>query len=198
MGFVLQIIILFGLILVSPIILFSLILVKLEDGSPTIFIQERLGVNKTIFKLYKVRTMYLNAPSLGTHQVDNSHHLKVAKVLRKFKFDELPQLINVIKGDLTLVGPRPGLPNQKELLEYRKKLNIFEHKPGITGLGQVLGYDMSNPKLLAMIDELYFKNKTFKLDVKIFFATFLSLYKKKLRLQFRNEINEIMKKINYV
>jgi len=187
-----------GFILTLPLIIFALILVWYEDGHPVIFVQKRLGMNKKKFNIYKIRTMDKSTPNLGTHQVEITHQLKFGSIIRRLKIDELPQLINYIKGDILLVGPRPGLPNQKELEIYREKYGVFMVKPGITGLSQVLGYDMSNPKLLAMIDSLYIKQRTTKLDITIFFATFLHPFKKKLYEKYRNNIQEFKDKLNYV
>ena len=111
--------------------------------------------------------------------------LKNGKWIRKLKLDEFPQLINVLIGDLNLVGPRPGLKNQDELLKSRSKKNIFSTKPGITGLAQILGYDMSDPKLLAEIDALYIKNQTVRLDTIILFGTFFNFPRKYLATQFK-------------
>lgn len=193
MNIILKPLVLIGLILILPIICVSLLLVWLEDGSPMIFVQERLGLNKNKFKIFKIRTMYKSAPNLGTHEVANTYYLRIGSIIRKIKIDELPQLVNYLKGELELVGPRPGLPTQIKLKEYRDAYNIFDVKPGITGLAQVLGYDMSNPRVLAMIDSLYIKNRSIQLDVKIFFATFFKSYRTALCLSFESEINQIIK-----
>tara|TARA_A100001388_G_scaffold253435_1_gene216523 strand:+ start:4222 stop:4818 length:597 start_codon:yes stop_codon:yes gene_type:complete len=198
MGYVLKIFFLFGFIFLLPLLIFVSIVVWLEDGLPAMFVQERLGLNKKKFYLYKIRTMFKSTPNLGTHEIDSFHHLKSGSVLRKLKIDELPQLINYIKGDINLIGPRPGLPNQKRLSKYREKYNIYDFKPGITGLAQVLSYDMSNPKLLAMIDNLYIENKNTKLDITIFFATFFNIFKKKLNRRFAQNIEEFKENIRHV
>ena len=198
MNILLKIFFIFGFTLTFPIIIFALILVWCEDGYPVIFVQERLGINKKKFNIYKIRTMDKSAPNLGTHQVEITHQLKFGSIIRRLKIDELPQLINYINGDILLVGPRPGLPNQEKLKIYREKYGVFKVKPGITGLSQVLGYDMSNPKLLAMIDSLYIKQRTNKLDIIIFFATFLHPFKKKLYEKYRNNIKEFKDKLDYV
>lgn len=196
MNIILKPLVLIGLILISPIIFISLFLVWLEDGSPVIFVQERLGLSKNKFKILKIRTMYKSAPNLGTHEVANAYYLNIGSIIRKIKIDELPQLVNYLKGELELIGPRPGLPSQVKLKEYRDAYNIFNIKPGITGLAQVLGYDMSNPRALAMIDSLYIKNRSMQLDVKIFFATFFNSYRAALYLNFENEIKQIIEKDN--
>lgn len=155
---------------------------------PVVFIQKRYGKKMKVFNLIKIRTMHKTAPNLGTHEVENSYYLKFGSILRKFKIDELPQLLNVVKGDLDLIGPRPGLPNQLELRKARKEYNIFSVNPGITGLSQVLGFDMSNPKTLAKLDSIYISNKNFKLDILIFLATFSSIFRKNLERRFSDEI----------
>ncbi|MDB4244530.1 sugar transferase [Gammaproteobacteria bacterium] len=182
------------LIAISPLIFISILFVLIEDGFPAIFVQERLGKNLKIFKIYKIRTMYQDTPNLGSHEVSASNYLKIGSILRKLKIDELPQVINFINGDINLIGPRPGLPSQIKLKEFRLKNGIFNTTPGITGLGQVLGYDMSNPEQLALIDALYIQNKSVKIDLMIFIATFLNLYKIKLSTIFIEEINRIKSK----
>ena len=194
----LKIIVIFAFILIIPIIIISLIAVWFEDGYPVIFIQKRIGKNKKHFNLYKIRTMYKSAPNDGTHHVEKTHHLKFGAILRKLKIDELPQLINYLKGDILLIGPRPGLPNQKDLEAYRDVYNVFDIKPGITGLAQVLGYDMSNPELLALIDNLYIKERTIKLDIMIFFATFFSKIKMKLNKKYSCSIKQFIDDLNHV
>lgn len=191
-SFILKFIFLILFITILPIILISCLLVLIEDGSPVFFSQKRLGKNKKIFKIYKIRTMLNNTPNIGTHEITSSNYLKIGILLRKIKFDELPQVINFIKGDLEIVGPRPGLPSQKELTSERDKKFIFDIKPGITGLSQVLGYDMSNPLMLAKIDELYLKKRTIILDIIIFLATFLKFFKKKLLNKFEKDIKIII------
>lgn len=188
MNIFIKIFVAIGLLILSPIILISIFIILFEDGYPVFFIQERYGKNMKVFKLIKIRTMYKSAPNLGTHEVANNYHLKFGSILRRFKIDELPQLLNVIKGDLVLVGPRPSLPIQTELREVRKEYNIFSVYPGVTGLSQVLGYDMSNPKLLAKLDGIYVLNKNTKLDLMIFFATFSTIYRHKLEVQFKDEL----------
>ena len=192
-NFLLKILAAFGLLLLIPVIVFSLLLVLIEDGFPLFFIQDRLGFDKKVFKIYKIRTMYNDTPSIATHDVSDSHYLKTGHILRKLKIDELPQVINFIKGDINLIGPRPGLPNQNELTRCRNKNNIFGIVPGISGLAQVLGYDMSNPSLLSKIDRLYIERKSVKLDLIIFIATFYKPYRKKLAVIFKNEILKYLK-----
>lgn len=174
-------IICFGvLVLMLPIMAFASLLIFFEDGLPIFFKQERLGKDKKIFTIYKIRTMKNDAPQLGTHAVSMSFLLKIGKLIRKIKLDEFPQLINVIIGDINLVGPRPGLVTQKMLLSEREKKNIFEINPGITGLAQILGYDMSNPKKLSEVDLIYMKNKSKYVDLIILLGTFFSKYRNQI------------------
>jgi lipopolysaccharide/colanic/teichoic acid biosynthesis glycosyltransferase len=123
----------------------------IETGSP-IFRQERLGKNKKAFILIKFRTMTINTESVASHLACSSSITKIGKFLRKTKLDELPQLWNVLKGEMSLVGPRPGLFNQVELTKARENAGVYVVRPGITGLAQVNGIDMSEPSLLANKD----------------------------------------------
>ena len=168
------------LMLMLPIMVFASLLIFVEDGLPIFFRQERLGKNKKIFTIYKIRTMKNDAPQLGTHAVSKNFLLKIGKFIRKIKLDEFPQLINVIIGDINLVGPRPGLVTQEILSSERDKKNIFNMKPGITGLAQILGYDMSNPKKLSEIDMIYMKKKSKYVDFMILLGTFFSKYRNQI------------------
>jgi lipopolysaccharide/colanic/teichoic acid biosynthesis glycosyltransferase len=155
----------FGLLFLSPIILLLLIIGLFDTGSP-LFRQERVGVNQKPFNLLKFRSMHLNTQAVATHLVQVSAITKWGSFLRKSKLDELPQLFNVLMGDMSFVGPRPNLFNQLELIEERAKRGVYLRRPGITGLAQIHKIDMSTPQLLAetdakMIQELntlsYFK-----------------------------------------
>ncbi|MDC3379813.1 sugar transferase [Gammaproteobacteria bacterium] len=169
-----------GFILILPFLFLAALGLLLEDGLPVLFVQDRIGQNKKIFKIIKIRTLKISTPQTGTHELKPMHRLKVGVIIRKIKLDEFPQLLNVIKGDINLVGPRPGLPNQELLLEFRSGREVFNIKPGITGLAQVMGYDMSNPKKLSEVDELYVRNKSLKIDTLILLATFINLPKRYL------------------
>ena len=151
-----------GLVVASPLLISATAIGYLDTGSP-LFIQERVGKDQKPFKLIKFRTMKVSTESVASHLVDNTSITKLGKVLRKTKLDELPQLINVLKGEMSLVGPRPNLFNQKELIAARDKMGVYEVLPGITGLAQLSGIDMSTPERLAkkdkeMIDNLNLKN----------------------------------------
>tara|TARA_B110000008_G_scaffold182043_1_gene181065 strand:- start:38 stop:613 length:576 start_codon:yes stop_codon:yes gene_type:complete len=162
-----------GLIIISPFLFFAALMIIIEDGMPVFFIQERIGKNNIIFKIIKIRTLKTDAPNTGTHQLDKKYQLICGKFFRKIKLDEFPQLINVLMGDINLIGPRPGLTSQKELTKFRSANGVYEIKPGITGLSQVLGYDMSDPLKLAEIDKLYIENKSIYMDCLILLGTFV-------------------------
>lgn len=152
----------FGLLFLWPILLIVTIIGLFDTGSP-IFVQERVGRNKKPFKLVKFRTMAVDTQSVASHLASTSSITKFGAFLRKTKIDELPQLINVLKGEMSLVGPRPNLFNQEELIKERDVLGVYDVLPGITGLAQVQNIDMSTPALLArtdreMMDTLTIKN----------------------------------------
>lgn len=140
-----------GLIILSPIIILLFIFGLLDTGSP-FFQQERVGKNKFPFKLVKFRTMNVDTASVATHLANASSVTKYGNFLRKTKLDELPQLWNVLKGDMSLVGPRPNLLSQKELIAERDIRGVYKVRPGITGLAQINTIDMSTPILLAELD----------------------------------------------
>lgn len=141
----------FGLLILSPILIVLIVIGYFDTGSP-FFVQERVGKNKTPFKLVKFRSMFVNTKSVATHLASSSSVTRHGKFLRASKLDELPQLWNVLIGDMSLVGPRPNLVNQAELIQERDSLGVYSLKPGITGLAQINKIDMSTPKELARID----------------------------------------------
>lgn len=138
-------------VLLLPIMLVIALVVWLEIGSP-IFRQPRVGRHRRPFTLYKFRTMRPGTPSVATHLVDSGSITPVGRWLRYWKLDELPQLWNVLKGDMSLVGPRPCLPEQTALIAERERRGVFSARPGITGLAQLSGIDMSEPERLAETD----------------------------------------------
>lgn len=160
----------FGLLFLSPILIILYIIGLFDTGSP-IFKQERVGKNKQPFTLYKFRTMNVNAKSVATHLADGSQITKFGAFLRKSKLDELPQLFNVLFGDMSLVGPRPNLFNQIELIEERDKRGVYNVVPGITGLAQVNEIDMSTPEKLAIKDAEMIKSLNIADYFKYIFAT---------------------------
>ena len=148
------------------------------DNSFPIFVQKRVGLNLKNFTLLKFRTMKMGTLSAGTHLIDSSNITRFGHFLRKFKLDELPQLFNVFMGHMSLVGPRPCLPNQKRLIIERKKREIYKVKPGITGLAQVSGINMSRPVLLAKTDLKMIKQMNLFYYFYYIFITILLIFRK--------------------
>lgn len=161
---------LFGLLCLCPILLVLVIVGYFDTGSP-IFLQTRVGRYKKPFTLIKFRTMSVETVSVATHEVDKANITKLGHFLRKTKLDELPQLINVVKGEMSLVGPRPGLFEQTDLITEREKLNVYNMRPGITGLAQINEIDMSTPALLAKWDNKMIQTITIKDYFYYIFAT---------------------------
>lgn len=151
----------FGLLFLWPVLLTVTIVGLFDTGSP-VFIQTRVGRNKKPFKLIKFRTMSVKTKSVASHLASNASITKLGAFLRKTKIDELPQLINVVKGEMSLVGPRPNLFNQEELIKERDALGVYDVLPGITGLAQVQNIDMSTPALLAKTDKQMIDSLTVK------------------------------------
>ena len=148
---------LIGLIFLLPLLTFIFFIGLIDNGSP-IFIQRRVGQNLQSFLLIKFRTMPVGVRSVGTHLVKNIKLSSFGSFLRKTKIDETLQLINVLIGDMSLVGPRPCLYNQRKLISERKKRGVFKVRPGITGLAQINGIDMKTPTLLSKTDQKMIKN----------------------------------------
>lgn len=162
---------LLGIAICAPLLLVLVVLIRKGSNGPAIFAQTRVGFQEKPFVCYKLRSMYLNTGDKPTHEVGASNVTPIGAFLRRAKLDELPQLLNVIKGELSLVGPRPCLPSQTELIEARRREGVFEAVPGITGLAQIMGVDMSNPLKLALVDKDYVKTQSFLGDLRIMLAT---------------------------
>jgi O-antigen biosynthesis protein WbqP len=152
---------LFGLLAALPILLIVTVIGYFDTRSP-IFIQQRMGKNKRPFKLIKFRTMSIDTKSVASHLASTASITKLGGFLRKTKIDELPQLINVLKGEMSLIGPRPNLFNQEQLINERDSRGVYDVLPGITGLAQVNNIDMSTPKLLAETDQRMIETLTLK------------------------------------
>jgi lipopolysaccharide/colanic/teichoic acid biosynthesis glycosyltransferase len=161
-------VILFG----SPLILTIFVIGYFDNKSP-LFFQQRVGKSLSSFTLVKFRTMSPGTQSVGTHLVDTASVTKLGHLLRKTKLDELPQLFNVLLGNMSLVGPRPCLPNQLELIEERNKRGVYSVRPGITGLAQINDVDMSTPGKLARYDSIMVKNLDLRLYLCLLGATAL-------------------------
>ncbi|MDA8916453.1 sugar transferase [Gammaproteobacteria bacterium] len=141
-----------GLLVCMPIFIVLFIACFIDTQDP-IFLQIRLGKNKVPFTIFKFRTMKHGTPNIATHLVEANHITRLGKFLRKYKFDELPQLLNVFIGNMSMVGPRPCLIDQTKLISERDVLGVFSVKPGITGLAQLNGIDMEDPVQLAITDK---------------------------------------------
>ncbi|WP_219704240.1 sugar transferase [Marinomonas lutimaris] len=152
---------LLGLVCGSPVLLVIYLIGLFDTGSP-IFRQERVGHNKKPFVLVKFRTMSVDTVSVASHLASTSSITPLGGFLRKTKLDELPQLWNVLKGEMSLVGPRPGLFNQTELTQARDVKGVFAVRPGITGLAQISDIDMSTPELLAETDAKMIRDMSLK------------------------------------
>jgi lipopolysaccharide/colanic/teichoic acid biosynthesis glycosyltransferase len=160
-------------IFLSWLMLAIWIIVRLSSNGPGIFAQQRIGKNGKPFTCYKFRTMSLGAPNAASHETPASFVTPAGKALRKYKLDELPQIINVLLNDMSLIGPRPCLPIQLELIKARRNLDTLDLKPGISGLAQVNNIDMRNPNRLAEWDAKYKKLRCLDLEMKIILATVL-------------------------
>ena len=162
---------LFGLLAFGWAILALAFLIRYDTPGPGIFRQERVGRNRVPFTCCKLRTMAVETADAATHDTHASAVTPLGTTLRRYKVDELPQLWNVLKGDMSLVGPRPCLPIQEAVISARDRLGVHTARPGITGLAQVRGIDMSTPERLAQVDAVYVANRSFAGDLKIILRT---------------------------
>lgn len=169
---------LLSIILFFPLFILIFFVGFLDKGFP-LFIQKRVGLNLKNFNLIKFRTMKIGTLSAGTHLIDPSNITPFGYFLRKSKLDELPQLLNVLVGHMSLVGPRPCLPNQKRLIMERKKRGVYKVKPGVTGLAQVSGINMSRPLILAKTDLKMIKQMNIFFYFYYIFKTVLLIIRKK-------------------
>lgn len=156
-----------------PALLLVAICVRFSSPGPAFFVQERVGHKGEVFRCVKFRTMLNGTVSRASHEVSMCQVTRLGRILRKTKFDELPQAWNVLTGEMLLIGPRPGLQSQLHLTEVRAVLNVFDNKPGITGLGQIQKIDMSTPEQLALEDYRYIQTRSIFGDIKIILATVL-------------------------
>lgn len=147
------------------------ILIKRDSAGPVFFKQTRVGQNNALFDCIKLRTMQVGTQGVGTHEVGADSITNFGRFLRRTKLDELPQIWNVLRGEMSFVGPRPCLPTQAKVLEERRKRGVMAAKPGVSGLAQIHNVDMSRPRLLAAHDALYMRRMSFCLDVYIALKT---------------------------
>ncbi len=162
------------LVLLLPIFVLISLLIFFEDGFPIIFEQKRIGQNCSFFMILKFRTMKLNTPNVPTHLLENPEQyvLKVGKFLRKYSLDELPNLLNILNGDMVFVGPRPALYSQVDLMELRIAEGIDSLKPGLTGWAQINGRDEISIELKVDLEKEYLNRKSIWFDIIIIWKTF--------------------------
>lgn len=175
MDFVLS---LLGLIVLSPVFLVLILAIKADSPGPVLFRQKRVGIHKTHFSILKFRTMRIDTPKdMPTHLLQNPEQYitRVGKFLRRTSLDELPQIINILKGDMAVVGPRPALWNQYDLVEERDKYGANDIRPGLTGWAQINGRDELEIPVKARFDGEYVEKMGLKMDLRCFFGTFISV-----------------------
>lgn len=165
------------LVIFAPVFLVVVLFIFCEDGGPVFFTQRRVGVNYTFFQIYKFRSMKKDTPNVATHLLNNpeKYILKIGGVLRSLSLDELPNLINILKGDMVFVGPRPALYNQDDLMALRVKASVDQLVPGITGWAQVNGRDEISLEEKVRYEQEYLLKKSFWFDLKIIGLTFFKV-----------------------
>ena len=166
------------LIVLSPIFVLVSVLILFEDGFPIFFKQKRVGKDHTFFMMYKFRSMKKNTPNVATHLLENPEQylLPIGKPLRKLSLDELPNLINILKGDMGFVGPRPALYNQDDLMALRKAVHVEKLLPGLTGWAQINGRDEISLEEKVTLEKEYLDRKSFTFDMEILFKTFFAAF----------------------
>jgi O-antigen biosynthesis protein WbqP len=165
------------LILLSPLFLLVLVAILIEDGFPAFFTQKRVGINYTFFKIYKFRSMKKHTPNVATHLLTDpdQYVLKIGKFIRKTSLDELPNLFNIIKGDMVFVGPRPALYNQDDLMTLRVATGVSKLKPGITGWAQINGRDEISIEKKVELEQEYMYKRSTLFDIEIVIKTFTNV-----------------------
>jgi len=165
------------LFLFSPIFLIVAFVILFEDGFPVFFKQRRVGINYSFFNIYKFRSMKKNTPNVATHILDkpDQYILKTGMFIRKNSLDELPNLINIIKGEMVFVGPRPALYNQDDLMALRVAAGVDKLKPGITGWAQINGRDEISIEKKVQLEQEYLQKKSFLFDIEIVIKTFTNV-----------------------
>lgn len=168
------------IIALIPVFLIIALVVLVDSGYPVIFKQYRVGKDNKLFYIYKFRTMKVNTRNTATEDLKeaNSVITKSGRILRKTSLDELPQLFNVLTGKMSFVGPRPLIPEEKEIRQIRKELGVYSVRPGITGLAQVNGRDMLGAKEKALFDKEYVEKQSLLFDIKIMFKTVMVVLKR--------------------
>ncbi len=167
------------LLLVSPIIFLACLLVLIEDGRPLFFIQKRLGKDEKPFYMFKIRSMKKDTPQVSSNDLTNpeKYVLKVGRYLRKFSIDELPNLFNILKGDMVFIGPRPLVASEVKLQSLRRQYGILDQKPGLTGLAQVNGRDLVTIEEKVALERIYKRDKSLWLQIKIVLKTIVIVFR---------------------
>ena len=165
------------LIFFSPVFIFLAIVILIDDGYPVLFTQKRVGINYTYFNIYKFRSMKKNTPNVATHLLTNPelYLLKIGKFIRKTSLDEFPNLINILKGEMVFVGPRPALFNQDDLMDFRVATGVSKLKPGITGWAQINGRDEISITQKVKLEQEYMNKKSILFDIEIIIKTFTNV-----------------------
>jgi O-antigen biosynthesis protein WbqP len=168
---------LFLLVILSPLFLIVALAILIEDGFPVFFTQSRIGINYSFFYIFKFRSMKKNTPNVATHLLENPRQylLKIGGLLRKLSLDELPNLINIIKGEMVFVGPRPALYNQDDLMALRVATGVDKLKPGITGWAQINGRDDISIEKKVQLEHEYMNKRSTLFDIEIIIKTFTNV-----------------------
>ena len=164
---------LFALIILSPLFLIVSVGVLISDGSPVFFRQKRVGKNNELFEIYKFRTMKRGTENVASNDLSDADVkiTRFGRILRATSIDELPQLLNILNGSMSLIGPRPLIPEETKIRELREEYNVYSVRPGITGWAQVNGRDNVSAEKKALLDKEYVEKQSLMLDIKIFFMT---------------------------
>ena len=176
---------LFALIILSPLFLLVALIILIGDGKPVLFRQKRVGNNNELFTIYKFRTMKRGTENVASGKLQNANAkiTKFGRILRATSIDELPQLFNILNGTMSLVGPRPLIPEETEIRELREKYNVYSIRPGITGWAQVNGRDNISLEQKALLDKKYVEKQSLGFDIKILIMTVLKVLR-------RDDVNE--------
>lgn len=174
-----------GLIVIAPLIGWIVFAIRRDSEGSAIFVQDRVGRNGVIFRCYKLRTMYADTGNVPTHLANSAQVTPLGARLRRSKLDELPQLWNILRGEMSFVGPRPCLPSQIQLIEERRKRGVLAIKPGITGVAQVEGIDMSDPLSLAEKDAEYLHTASLMTDLGLIWRTLFNKEGRGDRINYR-------------
>lgn len=176
---------LFALIILSPLFLLVALIILIGDGTPVLFRQKRVGKNNELFTIYKFRTMKRGTENVASGKLENANAkiTKFGRILRATSIDELPQLFNILNGTMSLVGPRPLIPEETEIRKLREKYNVYSIRPGITGWAQVNGRDNISLEQKALLDKEYVEKQSLGFDIKILIMTVLKVLR-------RDDVNE--------